>query len=48
VTVEETKKLLNNFTFVERGTSAEEFTDKIRLDLARLRKIGQTANIRLD
>jgi tripartite-type tricarboxylate transporter receptor subunit TctC len=48
VTVEETKKLLNNFTFVERGTSAEEFTDKIRLDLARLRKIGQTANIKLD
>lgn len=48
VTVEETKKLLNNFTFVERGTSAEEFSDKIRLDLARLRKIGQTANIKLD
>jgi tripartite-type tricarboxylate transporter receptor subunit TctC len=48
VTVEETKKLLNNFTFVERGTSAEEFTDKIRFDLARLRKIGQAANIKLD
>ena len=48
VTVEETKKLLNNFTFVERGTSAEEFTDKVRFDLARLRRIGQSANIRLE
>jgi tripartite-type tricarboxylate transporter receptor subunit TctC len=48
VSVEETKKLLNNFTFVERGTSPEEFTDKIRFDLGRLRKIGQAANIKLD
>jgi tripartite-type tricarboxylate transporter receptor subunit TctC len=48
ITVEETKKLLNNFTFVEKGSSSEEFTDKIKLDLARLRKIGQAANIKLD
>jgi tripartite-type tricarboxylate transporter receptor subunit TctC len=48
VTVEETKKLLNNFTFVERGGSPEEFNEKVRLDLARLRKIGQAANIRLE
>jgi tripartite-type tricarboxylate transporter receptor subunit TctC len=48
VTVEETKKLLNNFTFVEKGSSSEEFTDKIKFDLARLRKIGQAANIKLD
>jgi len=48
VTVEETKKLLNNFTFVEKGSSSEEFTDKIKLDLVRLRKIGQAASIRLE
>jgi tripartite-type tricarboxylate transporter receptor subunit TctC len=48
VAVEETKKLLNNFTFVEKGSSSEEFTDKIKFDLARLRKIGQAANIKLD
>jgi tripartite-type tricarboxylate transporter receptor subunit TctC len=48
VTVEDTKKLLNNFTFVEKGSSSEEFTDKIKLDLVRLRKIGQAANIRLE
>jgi tripartite-type tricarboxylate transporter receptor subunit TctC len=48
VTVEDTKKLLNNFTFVEKGSSSEEFTDKIKLDLVRLRKIGQAASIRLE
>jgi tripartite-type tricarboxylate transporter receptor subunit TctC len=48
ITVEDTKKLLNNFTFVEKGSSSAEFTEKIKLDLARLRKIGQAANIKLD
>ena len=48
VTIEETKKLLNNFTFIERGGSAEEFSEKIKFDLARLRKIGQAASIRLE
>jgi len=31
-----------------RGSSAEEFSEKIKLDLARLRKIGQSANIKLE
>lgn len=48
VRVEETKKLLNNFTFTERGSSPEEFTEKVRVDLARLRKIGRAAGIQLE
>lgn len=48
VRVEDTKKLLNNFTFVERGGPPEEFNEKIKLDLARLRQIGQAAGIRLE
>ena len=48
VRVEDTKKLLNNFTFVERGGPPQEFTEKIKLDLARLRQIGQAAGIRLE
>jgi tripartite-type tricarboxylate transporter receptor subunit TctC len=48
VRVEDTKKLLNNFTFVERGGSPEEFNEKVKVDLARLRQIGQAAGIRLE
>lgn len=48
MTVGEVKKLLNNFTFVQRGTSAEELSEELKLDLARLRKIGQNANIKLE
>ena len=48
VVFDEVKKLLNNFTFVERGSSPEEFTQRIRTDIERLRKIGSTANIVLE
>lgn len=48
VRVDETKGLLNKFTFTERGSSPEEFTEKVRLDLARLRKIGRAAGIQLE
>lgn len=48
VRVEETKKLLNNFTFVERGGSPEEFNEKVKGDLQRLRTIGQKAGIKLE
>jgi len=48
VRVEDTRKLLNNFTFVERGSSSQDFTEKIKLDLARLRQIGQAAGITLE
>lgn len=48
VRVKETKSLLNKFTFVERGSSPQEFTEKVRVDLARLRSIGRAAGIHLD
>lgn len=48
VRVEDTKKLLNNFTFTERGGPPQEFTEKVKLDLVRLRQIGQAAGIRLE
>ncbi|MSQ72389.1 MAG: tripartite tricarboxylate transporter substrate binding protein [Betaproteobacteria bacterium] len=48
VVFEEVKKLLNNFTFVERGSSAEEFGQKIRVDVERLRRIGRAGNIVLE
>lgn len=48
VRVEDTKKLLNNFTFIERGGPPQEFTEKVRIDLARLREIGKTAGINLE
>lgn len=48
VRVEDTKKLLNNFTFTERGGPPQEFTEKVKLDLVRLRQIGQAADIRLE
>jgi tripartite-type tricarboxylate transporter receptor subunit TctC len=48
VRVEDTKKLLNNFTFTERGGPPEEFTEKVKVDLVRLRQIGQAAGIRLE
>lgn len=48
VRIEDTKKLLNNFTFTERGGSPQEFNDKIKVDLAHLRQIGKAAGITLE